>query len=118
MSQILTVLSAEDDARTFLNSRFQDKPMTASSCDPPFRGLDDFLPFLSFLPAVLMASSEYPPSVVTGSTASTQSRSQISIPGYIVPIAAQFTSFVPLFGAQFNHDTQRGNAGSNTSWCT
>ena len=116
MSQTLTVVSALADARTFLNSRFHDNPMTASSCEPPFNAFDSFLPpFLPFLLAALIASSEYPPSVVTGSTASTQSKSQISIPGYIVPIAAQLTSFVPLLGAQFIHATLNGNAGKSTS---
>mmetsp|Transcript_3699 Transcript_3699/g.12401 ORF Transcript_3699/g.12401 Transcript_3699/m.12401 type:complete len:229 (-) Transcript_3699:785-1471(-) len=111
-SHIFTVLSALADANTFRNCEFHDMPKTASWC-PSFFTLGLLFPPLELF---FTSAVSYPPKVAAGSTASMQSKSQISIPGYIVP-TAQYEPrlFAPVSLQQSIHAKHNGNAGNITS---
>lgn len=72
MSQILTVVSAEPEARTPKLAAFKDKLMTESLWLPALNFLLLLVKFLGFL--LLLMNS--PPKVSSGSTASKTSRFQ------------------------------------------
>ena len=140
MSHTRTVWSADAEASTLRYCAFQDKPRTASEWPsvlsagfffrsrdafffpaffdaffPPFRGASSSSSS-SVPPPPRMSSSSYPPSVATGSTASITSRSQISMPGYIVPTATRLARPSRPSVGQSIHDMHSGNAGRSKSW--
>lgn len=72
MSQILTVLSAEADAKTPMLAAFNDKLITESVWLPSLNFLPLLLNFLGFLLLEMIS----PPKVISGSTASRTSKFQ------------------------------------------
>ena len=79
-SQILTVESADPEAKMFLWVEFKDSDKTESVWDPYLNFLALLLNFLAFF-FLLLCWAISPPRVRSGSTASTMSRFQISISG-------------------------------------